>query len=39
MRACEVIHVPAVLILDEKPAVTSEQAAVWILQPELKLDI
>jgi hypothetical protein len=39
MSACEEIHVPAVLIPDEKPPVTSEQATVWILQPPLKLDV
>jgi hypothetical protein len=39
MRAREEIHVSAVLIPYEKPPVTFEQAAVWILQPEFKHDI
>jgi hypothetical protein len=39
MRAHEDIHVPAILIPDEEPPVTSEQAAVWISQPALRHDV
>ena len=39
MKARREIHVPAVLIPDETPPVTTEQAAVWIPQPVLRLDL
>jgi len=39
MRVGEVIHVPVALIPDETSPVTNEQAAVWIPQLVLILDI